>query len=108
MDESLSFRPDNPVTRAEAAALAARQADERLLQAYRLNINIQPGGVGPQALAVAAENFRRLGVGVDLRRADALADLAEVFPGPFDVVVSNPPYVPASDRMSMHVNVRDY
>lgn len=64
--------------------------------------------ISPQALAVAAENFRRLGVGVDLRRADALTDLAEVFPGPFDVVVSNPPYVPASDRMSMHVNVRDY
>ena len=64
--------------------------------------------ISPQALAVAAENFRRLGVRVDLRCADALTDLTEVFPGPFDVVVSNPPYVPEADRESMHANVRDY
>lgn len=59
-------------------------------------------------LAVAAENCRALGVRVDLRRADALHDLAEVFPEPFDVIVSNPPYVPQSDRAAMHPNVRDY
>ncbi len=60
------------------------------------------------ALAVAAENCRALGVRVDLRRADALHDLAEVFPEPFDVIVSNPPYVPQRDRASMHPNVREY
>ncbi len=60
------------------------------------------------ALTIATENCRALGVRVDLRRADALHDLAEVFPGPFDVIVSNPPYVPQSDRATMHPNVRDY
>lgn len=60
------------------------------------------------ALATAAENCRALGARVTLRRADALADLAEVFPERFDIVVSNPPYVPASDRASMHANVREY
>lgn len=60
------------------------------------------------ALAAAAENCRTLGARVDLRRADALHDLAEVFPGPFDVIVSNPPYVPQRDRATMHPNVRDY
>lgn len=49
-----------------------------------------------------------LGAGVILRKADALSDLAEVFPGPFDVIVSNPPYVPQSDLPAMHVNVREY
>ena len=29
-------------------------------------------------------------------------------PEPFDLIVSNPPYVPQSDRAAMHVNVRDY
>lgn len=60
------------------------------------------------ALAVAAENFRRLGARVTLRRADALNDLAERFPEAFDVIVSNPPYVPERDRTAMHANVRDH
>lgn len=69
---------------------------------------VSAADISGAALAVAAENCRALGVQVTLRRADALHDLAEVFPGPFDVVVSNPPYVPAADRAAMHPNVRDY
>lgn len=64
--------------------------------------------ISREALEIAAENFRSLKVRVALGRADALHDLAERFPGPFDVIVSNPPYVPESDRQSMHVNVREY
>lgn len=64
--------------------------------------------ISERALAVAAENFGRLGARVALRRADALADLAEIFPGPFDALVSNPPYVPRCDMAAMHVNVRGY
>ena len=50
--------------------------------------------ISDTALETAARNCRALGAGVILRKADALSDLAEVFPGPFDVIVSNPPYVP--------------
>lgn len=64
--------------------------------------------ISEAALAVADENCRTLGAAVTLRRADALADLSVRFPERFDVLVSNPPYVPASDRASMHPNVRDY
>lgn len=64
--------------------------------------------ISEAALAVADENCRTLGAAVILRRADALADLSVRFPERFDVLVSNPPYVPASDRASMHPNVRDY
>lgn len=64
--------------------------------------------ISDEALEVAAENCRRLGARVTLRRADALTDLAEQFPERFDVIVSNPPYVPESDRGAMHPNVRDY
>ena len=46
------------------------------------------------ALAIAAENCRTLGARVTLRKADALGGLDEIFPGPFDTIVSNPPYVP--------------
>ena len=60
------------------------------------------------ALAIAAENFRTLGARVTLRKADALGGLDEAFPGPFDAIVSNPPYVPQSDLAAMHANVREY
>ena len=64
--------------------------------------------ISDTALETAARNCRALGAGVILRKADALSDLAKVFPGPFDVIVSNPPYVPQSDLPAMHVNVREY
>lgn len=64
--------------------------------------------ISDEALRIAAENVRRTGLAVTLRRADALSGLAEVFPGPFDVIVSNPPYVPSGDRNAMHVNVKKY
>ncbi|WP_296005092.1 peptide chain release factor N(5)-glutamine methyltransferase [uncultured Alistipes sp.] len=64
--------------------------------------------ISPRALAVAAENCRALGAKVILRQADALGDLAGSFAGRFDLLVSNPPYVPQCDRAAMHSNVRDY
>ena len=64
--------------------------------------------ISDEALAVAAENFRTLDARVTLRKANALNGLAEVFPERFDVIVSNPPYVPESDRAEMHPNVRDH
>ncbi|WP_290540924.1 peptide chain release factor N(5)-glutamine methyltransferase [Alistipes sp.] len=64
--------------------------------------------ISDEALVVAEENFQRLGAAVTLRKADALNGLEEVFPERFDVIVSNPPYVPESDRAAMHPNVRDH
>ena len=64
--------------------------------------------IADEALAVAEENFRRLGARVTLRRSDALQELEAQFPEPFDLIVSNPPYVPESDRAAMHPNVRDH
>lgn len=64
--------------------------------------------ISDEALAVAAENCKSLDVRVTLRKADALANLADEFPEKFDVMVSNPPYIPAADLDSMHTNVRDH
>lgn len=78
---------------------------------------VSAADLSEQALEVAAENCRRLGARVDLRRADALAQngrrngvrgLEAVFGCGFDLIVSNPPYVPESDRAAMHPNVRDH
>lgn len=62
--------------------------------------------ISEEALAVARENAERNGAEVDFRIADALGDLRGL--GMFDAIVSNPPYVPQSDRAAMHTNVRDY
>lgn len=64
--------------------------------------------ISDEALAVAAENCEALGARVVLRRADALEELERVFPERFDLLVSNPPYVPEHDRAALHPNVRDY
>ena len=61
------------------------------------------------ALSVARHNAEQLGATVDFRQADALQGLEEAFCGEqFDVIVSNPPYVPDSDRATMHCNVLEH
>lgn len=59
------------------------------------------------ALAIAQENAERNGVASRIRflEGDLLTPVAEE---QFEFVVSNPPYVPASDRTSLAVEVRDY
>lgn len=65
--------------------------------------------LSPQALAVARRNAVRLGARSTLRAGRRIGRLARTCPdAAFDLIVSNPPYVPQSDRAAMHVNVRDY
>ncbi|HEX8386553.1 MAG TPA: peptide chain release factor N(5)-glutamine methyltransferase [Rubricoccaceae bacterium] len=65
--------------------------------------------VSAEALAVAAANASRLGLAVTFVRADALRPqfTADV-PPTFDLIVSNPPYVPASERAGLEPEVRDH
>lgn len=65
--------------------------------------------VSEEALAVARSNAQRNGVGVAFVRHDMRDTEHLPFDGTrFDVVVSNPPYIPASDRATMHRNVTNY
>jgi release factor glutamine methyltransferase len=56
------------------------------------------------ALRVARENARRHGVRIHL----VLTDLAAGLRGPFDLIVSNPPYIPASEIPHLQHEVRDW
>jgi release factor glutamine methyltransferase len=57
------------------------------------------------ALRVASENARALGAKLDF----AACDLSGAFAaGAFDMVVSNPPYVPTLDQSTIQREVRDY
>ncbi len=59
------------------------------------------------ALAVARRNAARLGLArrVEFVLSDLFADVGE---RPFDLVVSNPPYIPADEYVALEPNVRDY
>ena len=56
------------------------------------------------ALALARENAARLGLEVELVEGDLFAGLE----GPFDLVVSNPPYVGEEELPSLEPEVRDW
>ncbi|MBO4465254.1 MAG: peptide chain release factor N(5)-glutamine methyltransferase, partial [Bacteroidales bacterium] len=61
--------------------------------------------ISPKALNVARNQFHD--PRVSFRRADVLAPPLPL-EGPFDIIVSNPPYVLESERAEMRPNVLDY
>jgi release factor glutamine methyltransferase len=59
----------------------------------------------PEALALAGENAERTGLEISLLQADLRDGLP---PGPFDLVVSNPPYIDAAELDGLQPEVRDW
>ena len=79
-------------------AIALALADEAGVDVVALDVSAD-------ALALAHENAERLGLDVEL----VLADLRDGLPpGPFDLVVSNPPYVRADELDALEPEVRDW
>lgn len=66
--------------------------------------------VSDDALSVARTNSERLGARVDFLRNDILNDAPDtlIAGGTFDIIVSNPPYIPRSEYAAMRDNVRKY
>lgn len=62
--------------------------------------------ISRQALDIAKRNAKQLGAEVEFVEADALGDLSHL--GEFDVIVSNPPYIPQRDIVDMRRNVVDF
>lgn len=65
--------------------------------------------VSVDALNLAKENAVSLNLDVDFQELDVLA-ATEIGSKPqkWDVIVSNPPYIPVSDKVKMHANVLDF
>jgi len=62
--------------------------------------------ISAEALAVAAENAR--GNGVEGRVSFLQADLGALPVGPYDLIVANPPYIPAGALAGLMPEVRDF
>lgn len=70
----------------------------------RPGVQVTATDISPDALAVARENASALGAVVELVHGDLWAPVHG--PEPFDVIVSNPPYVPAKELASLPREVR--
>jgi release factor glutamine methyltransferase len=72
----------------------------------RGNATVIATDISERALGVAAANALRHGVDSRIRliRTSLLDDI----PGPFDLIVANPPYVPGGTRDGLQPDVRDY
>lgn len=64
--------------------------------------------ISNDALNIARRNAAKYAPSVELIKGDALADFAQLIEDEVDVVVSNPPYIPLSDRSLMRRNVTEH
>ncbi|MBO9657749.1 MAG: peptide chain release factor N(5)-glutamine methyltransferase [Chitinophagaceae bacterium] len=60
------------------------------------------------ALELAKENARNLGADVNFVELDFLSAEARSSLPTFDIIISNPPYIPERDRAEMHANVLEF
>ncbi|WQE97121.1 peptide chain release factor N(5)-glutamine methyltransferase [Deinococcus sp. AB2017081] len=72
------------------------------LRAARPDAHVTATDLSLDALALARENAAHTGLPITLRHADLLSGV----PGPHDMVVSNPPYLPDADRDHAQPEVR--
>ncbi|KKO54736.1 SAM-dependent methyltransferase [Paenibacillus sp. DMB20] len=66
---------------------------------------VMASDISPAALEVAARNAGKLGAEVEFREGNLLEPFAGTA---LDIVVSNPPYIPAADIEGLQPEVRDY
>lgn len=70
----------------------------------RPDARVHATDISPAAIELARENADTNGLTVEFREGDLLAG----FEGPFDLLVSNPPYVDAHELGSLEPEVRDW
>mgnify|MGYP003292999833 CR=1 FL=1 len=64
--------------------------------------------ISDSALAVARRNGAHYASNVEFIKGDALADFDAIFDEQFDIVVSNPPYIPKKDIEELMTEVKDF
>ena len=73
-----------------------------------INSEVTAIDISPEALHYAHQNAKKLAPDVHIIEGDVLAGVEKMFDEKFDIIVSNPPYIPANDISAMHTNVRDH
>lgn len=69
------------------------------------NAIITATDISDEAISLAKENAAHTGAEVEIIKDDALGGLQALQGKKYDIIVSNPPYIPLSERETMHINV---
>ncbi len=64
--------------------------------------------ISHEALEIAGENGKKLAPKVKFSKGDALSGVENFVDGEFDIIVSNPPYIPQREVAEMRKNVVEY
>ena len=71
--------------------------------------NVSATDISPEAIALAKKNAMLLGFEIQFFQDNALVDESDLFlENSMDIIVSNPPYIPLKDKISMEKNVLDF
>jgi release factor glutamine methyltransferase len=71
-------------------------------------VSVSACDISPSALELASENANQLGADVHFFKLDILDAVQwKSLPG-YDLLVSNPPYIPITEKDSLHRNVKDF
>ena len=126
LDRTLTVRPGVFVPRpeTEVVAMAALDAIDGMTAPVVVDVGTGTGAIGvtiadrrpdatvlgtdvsPEAVALARENARRLGVRVDVREGDLLSPLDTALRGRVGLIVSNPPYLTEAEYEDLPPEVR--
>ena len=104
VEEALASAQDGPLRILDVGTGSG--AISIALASERPNWQFTAIDVCPHALALASHNSEQHGLKERIRFMEA--DLSELPEGPFDLIVSNPPYIPASDWDGLMAEVRDH
>ena len=74
------------------------------------NWDIHAIDVSEEALEVAKHNAKKNVCNIQFKKLDILSQEAEVYlkEQNFDIIISNPPYIPEIEKQDMHTNVKDF
>jgi release factor glutamine methyltransferase len=78
------------------------------LKVKNAQLNVSCLDVSESALITASRNAYRNNVEIDFKCVDILNEAQHTPLGTFDVIVSNPPYIPEKEKTLMHKNVLDF